>query len=83
MEEGRGMRLRRRKMRGGKPNTTLERGHPGKPCEDGPLRATNQPLNGRHREGGKSPVTFVPHVRESTPHIILYNINSIVFSNHP
>jgi hypothetical protein len=26
-------------------------------------------LNRRHREGGKSPVTFVPHIRESTPKI--------------
>jgi hypothetical protein len=42
---GRGMRPSRQKVRGGKPNTTLERGHPGKPWEDGPFRVTNQSLS--------------------------------------
>jgi hypothetical protein len=45
MEGGRGMRPSRQKVRGGKPNTTLERGHPGKPWEDGPFRVTNQSLS--------------------------------------
>jgi len=41
------------------------------------MSRAKRPLNGRHREGGKSPVTFVPHVRESTPRCVgLKNISS-------